>query len=448
MSEWKALTLGHLSTQRKGINYKSEDYGNEHSGHPFITIKCFVKGGGYEPTGIKFYDGFSTKADHLSPSDLLFSVTDLTRAGDIVGSPLRVPDFGSTKPALASMDCMRIEPIANRCNKRFLYHRLMLSDVRRQMVAYAAGSTVLHLDTKKVPSITVRIPVDVNLQSRIADVLDGIDTAIEKTEALIAKYQQIKAGLMRDLFTRGVLPNGQLRPSREQAPELYQETAIGWIPREWDISTLEDLLAPLPNNIRSGPFGSALLKNELVEDGIPFLGIDNIYTEHFEPAFRRFVSERKFLELAKYRVRPRDVVITIMGTVGRCCVIPADLDLALSSKHLWTMTFDPERVVPELVCWQLNHSSWAHAWFRRAMQGGIMDAIQSSTLKTLLLPVPSIDEQTRIYERYLKVSTRLQQDSELLNKLRKQKSGLMHDLLTGKVPVTIENRTTTTEAVA
>ncbi len=77
-----------------------------------------------------------------------------------------------------------------------------------------------------------------------------------------------------------------------------------------------------------------------------------------------------------------------------------------------------------------------------------MDAIQSSTLKTLLLPVPSIDEQTRIYERYLKVSTRLQQDSELLNKLRKQKSGLMHDLLTGKVPVTIENRTTTTEAVA
>ncbi len=106
---------------------------------------------------------------------------------------------------------------------------------------------------------------------------------------------------MHDLFTRGVLPNGQLRPPREQAPELYQETAIGWISREWDISTLEDLLAPLPNNIRSGPFGSALLKNELVEDGIPFLGIDNIYTEHFEPAFRRFVSERKFLELAKYR---------------------------------------------------------------------------------------------------------------------------------------------------
>ncbi len=178
-----------------------------------------------------------------------------------------------------------------------------------------------------------------------------------------------------------------------------------------------------------------MLKHELVEDGIPFLGIDNIHTEHFEPEFRRFVSERKFLELAKYKVRPRDVVITIMGTVGRCCVIPEDLELALSSKHLWTMTFDPEKVFPGLVCWQLNHSSWAQAWFRRAMQGGIMDAIQSSTLKTLQLPVPSIDEQALINARYSKISTRILQDTKQLEKLRKQKTGLMHDLLTGKVTV-------------
>lgn len=438
MSDWKTLTLGHLSTQRKGINYKSDDYGDEHSGHPFITIKCFVKGGGYQPTGIKFYDGLSTKADHLAAGDILFSVTDLTRAGDIVGSPLRVPDFRSPRPALASMDCTRIEPIVERCDKGFLYHRLMLSDVRRQMVAYSAGSTVLHLDTKKVPGIAVRVPVDIRTQSRISCILDGIDAAIEKTEALIAKYQQIKAGLMHDLFTRGVLPNGKLRPSREQAPQLYQETAIGSIPREWEVRTLEKLLAPLPNNIRSGPFGSALLKHELVEDGIPFLGIDNIHAERFDRDFRRFVSERKFRELAKYKVRPRDVVITIMGTVGRCCVIPDDLELALSSKHLWTMTFDLEKVVPELICWQLNHSAWAQAWFRRAMQGGIMDAIQSSTLKTLRLPVPSIDEQELIYARYLKVSTRIQQDGAQLEKLRKQKLGLMQDLLTGRVPVQVD----------
>jgi len=435
MREWKTVSLGSISSQRKGISYKSEDYSNSEDGHPFITIKCFVKGGGYEPRGIKFYNGVSTKADHLAPGDLLFAVTDLTRAGDIVGSPLRVPEIAGAKLALASMDCMRIEPDVSQCDKGFMYHRLMLADVRGKMVAYSAGSTVLHLDTKRVPGFLVRIPEDTRVQAKIASVLDGIDTTIEKTEALIAKHQQIKAGLMHDLFTRGVLPNGQLRPPRSEAPELYREAAMGWIPRDWAVATMQELLAPLPNNLRSGPFGSALLKHELVEEGIPFLGIDNIHTERFEPTFRRFVSKRKFRELAKYGVRPRDVVITIMGTVGRCCVIPADLDVSLSSKHLWTMTFDTEKVIPELVCWQLNFAPWALAWFRRAMQGGVMDAIQSSTLKTLKLPVPGLEEQELIYARYLKMTERIQRDDEQLQKLQKQKLGLMQDLLTGRVQV-------------
>lgn len=64
-----------------------------------------------------------------------------------------------------------------------------------------------------------------------------------------------------------------------------------------------------------------------------------------------------------------------------------------------------------------------------------MDAIQSSTLKTLQLPVPSIDEQALINARYSKISTRILQDTKQLEKLRKQKTGLMHDLLTGKVTV-------------
>ncbi|MBP6733297.1 MAG: restriction endonuclease subunit S [Chromatiaceae bacterium] len=317
----------------------------------------------------------------------------------------------------------------------YLFH--WLGPFIKKVNDITAATTVKHLSTRDLTKAKAKFP-EVESQRKIAAILTATDIAIEKTEALIDKYQQIKAGLMHDLFTRGVLPNGQLRPPREQAPEMYQETAIGWIPMEWEVSTLESLLAHLPNNIRSGPFGSALLKHELVEDGIPFLGIDNIHAERFDPEFRRFVSGRKFRELAKYKVCPRDVVITVMGTVGRCCVIPESLEHALSSKHLWTMTFDLEKVIPELICWQLNHSAWTQAWFRRAMQGGIMDAIQSSTLKTLRLPVPKIDEQALIYARYSKVSTRIQQESTQLEKLKEQKLGLMQDLLTGKVAVQVD----------
>ena len=52
-------------------------------------------------------------------------------------------------------------------------------------------------------------------QKKIARILQSIDRAIEKTEALIDKYQKIKAGLMQDLFTRGVDSDGRMRPPRD-----------------------------------------------------------------------------------------------------------------------------------------------------------------------------------------------------------------------------------------
>ena len=189
--------------------------------------------------------------------------------------------------------------------------------------------------------------------------------------------------------------------------------------------------------MRSGPFGSSLLKDELVEEGIPFLGIDNIFVERFVPVFRRFVSRQKFVELIRYSVFPRDVIITIMGTVGRCCIVPDSVTEALSSKHLWTMTFDDNRIFPELVCWQLNHARWVKDWFARYSQGAVMEAIQSSTLRSLLLPVPQIKEQKLILDRYLTCTCRIEVEHEHMDKLRQQKQGLMQDLLTGRVRVKV-----------
>lgn len=315
-------------------------------------------------------------------------------------------------------------------------YRVLEHSISRIDYAGFEGSGLRHLRKDFIRKLVFKAPANLSEQQKIAAILASIDTAIEKTEALIEKYQQIKAGLMHDLFTRGVLPSGQLRPPREQAPELYQETSIGWFPKEWRVYSLESLLAPVANNVRSGPFGSALLKHELVENGAPFLGIDNIFVERFEADFKRFVSENKFNELSRYKTRPNDVLITIMGTVGRSCVIPAFIERALSSKHLWTMTFDNKKVIPELICWQLNHADWAKTSFRRAAQGGVMEAIQSSTLKKLLLPTPRLDEQELIYKRYDKISERIRHEEKQVEKLKKQKNGLMQDLLTGKVQVT------------
>ena len=116
-------------------------------------------------------------------------------------------------------------------------------------------------------------------------------------------------------------------------------------------------------------------------------------------------------------------------------MVPENITEALSSKHLWTMTFNAEQVFPELVCWQLNHARWVKDWFARQSQGAVMEAIQSSTLRNLKLPVPPIEEQRQILDCYLMSSQRIEAEEEHLAKLRQKKHGLMQDLLTGHVRV-------------
>lgn len=101
------------------------------------------------------------------------------------------------------------------------------------------GSTINHLYQYIFERFEFPIP-HLKVQKEIAEILQTVDRAIAHTEALIEKYQQIKAGLMHDLFTRGIGADGKLRPPRDEAPELYQESAIGWIPREWEIKCLAD----------------------------------------------------------------------------------------------------------------------------------------------------------------------------------------------------------------
>lgn len=429
MSEWIETTLGAISTQRKGINYKSEDYCPDDTGHPFITIKCFQKGGGYEPTGIKFYDGGSAKADHLNHGDILFSVTDLTRAGDIVGSPLRVPQFGNLAPALASMDCMRITPVDGKCTTPFLYHRLMLSDVRRQMVAYAAGSTVLHLDTKKVPSIRVRIPASVSTQKKIATILSTIDTAIEQTEALIEKYQHIKAGLMHDLFTRGVLPNGQLRPPREQAAELYQETAIGWIPRDWQYELLDNLShrgsGHTPNKDHPEYWNGGIKWVSLADSN----KLDQLYISDTE------------LEISHKGIVNSSAVLHPAGIV----VLSRDAGVGKSA-----ITTEPMAVSQHFMCWKCDQkmdNHFLYYWlqfnkrrFENIAMGSTILTIGLPYFKRLKIACPiELAEQQAIAKKLKSADTRIFAMRDHLEKLRKQKLGLMQDLLTGKVPVAVDD---------
>lgn len=305
----------------------------------------------------------------------------------------------------------------------------------RELARVSQGTTFEAIGKRELHNLHVYSP-DLPIAVKIAEVLDTLDAAIRGTEAVVAKLRAMKQGLLHDLLTRGIDANGDLRPPQPEAPHLYHQTPLGWLPKEWKVLEVQGLLAPFDPSMRSGPFGSALLKEELVSAGVPLLGIDNVHAERFDRDYKRFVTQGKFRQLCRYAVRPADLMITIMGTVGRCCLVPDDVGDALSSKHTWTISLDQAKYSPYLAMLQVNYCDWVLRHFSKDQQGGTMSAIRSETIRSTLLPVPPRAEQAKIEAILMELANRLQDETALLDKLRLQKSGLMDDLLTGRVPVT------------
>ena len=286
-----------------------------------------------------------------------------------------------------------------------------------------------HITRRELGRFRAALPCNRPEQTKIAEILSTVDQAIEQTEALIAKQQRTKTGLMQDLLTRGIDENGNLRSEENHQ---FKDSQLGRIPVEWEVKEIQELLADVNPPMRSGPFGSALLKEELSESGIPLLGIDNVLPEKFVPHFNRFVTRKKARQLKRFRVRPNDVMITIMGTVGRSCVVPSDIGEALSSKHVWAISFDEKVYSPYLACTQFNHSPWVLNHFAKDMQGGIMTSIRSETLRSTPLPVPPPSEMREIEGRLRTISAGLGANKVLLRKLVSLKTALMQDLLSGR----------------
>lgn len=265
-------------------------------------------------------------------------------------------------------------------------------------------------------------------QRKIARILTTLDNLIEKTEALIAKYQAIKQGMMHDLFTRGVDEHGHLRPPYEEAPELYKQSELGWIPKEWAISpTFEvsikiwiGLVTTMTKHYVTS--GVKLIRNQNIkENDVNLDGIINL-----SDSFASLYDKRK--------LRLGDVVTVHTGDVGTSAVINDELDGCHGFATINT------RVKNDLVSNTFLCHFYNSIRFKRqvaaVVTGDGRDNLNMKDFVKLHVPFPKDKtEQDIICSRIAVCEKTIATQYFHLAKLASLKTGLMQDLLTGKVRV-------------
>lgn len=312
----------------------------------------------------------------------------------------------------------------------FIFYSLQ----HKNITPFIKGGTRAKLNQRELREILIPTPPRA-LQRHIAEILSTLDEAIEQTEALIAKMQKVKAGLMHDLFTRGVTPDGRLRPTREQAPELYKESPIGWIPKEWEVVTIEECAAKVPGATTIGPFGSNLVSSDYRSEGVPVVFVRDVKEDAFEWNSNVYVTSQKAQQLGAHAVRPGDLVSTKMG-LPPCitCAYPEWMEEGVITADIIRLRPDNSKVYTRWLSVALNSDV-----FKRQVQaitaGVTRPKVTLSEFRKLRLPCPGIQEQESVATRFEALAEILTSEAEKLSKLQKEKHGLMHDLLTGRVRV-------------
>jgi type I restriction enzyme S subunit len=135
-------------------------------------------------------------------------------------------------------DCIKLTPDPERFDARFVSAVINSHKTRREAETKSSGTTRLRINFSALKTVHIWAP-QLSEQRQIAHILDTVDEAIAKAEAVIAKLKQVRAGLLHDLLTCGIDENGQLRDPIAH-PEQFQDSPLSCIPRVWQYKTLEE----------------------------------------------------------------------------------------------------------------------------------------------------------------------------------------------------------------
>jgi len=361
------------------------------------------------------------KKTDLKPGDLVF-----TRIGALLGKVCIVESWMPQFSILHSAAMIRADESI--IQSEYLMYFIKSHQFQSQIKNEIQSIGVPDLGLEKIKRFKIVYPTNKKVQRRIAQILSTVDGVIGKTRAAIAKYKAIKQGMLHDLFTRGIDVNtGRLRPKYEDAPELYKESKLGWVPREWEVERLEDLCSEKPT------YGINAAAVDFTHQLPTYIRITDIDEEgNFSKTGRKCVDSPFS---GQYILKKGDLVFARTGaTVGKTYLYNEEDGILVFAGFLIKVSPNEELLDYNFLKF-LTETSYYLNWVVLMSQRSGHPGFNGNEYGNLQVPKPSVIEQRIISENLLSKRNKIQTEQSYLEKMERVKAGLMGDLLSGRVQV-------------
>ena len=388
MSEWEVRPIEELvSLVSSGGTPRAGDrrYYAE-SGTPFLKIDDITR------ASSRFVDEAEQSITHLALDESaakIFPVGTVlvTMYGTMgVTKTLRAPM--ATNQAIAAL----VPPF--RCDTDYLAHALSFH--RAGLERLAAQTTQPNLSGTIIRRFMLPVP-PLEEQRRIAEILDTIDETIQATERVVAKLQRADSAALTESVDFG-----------------RNETQLGDV-----CSLLQDGTHLPPPRTSEGPL---------------LLSVQNLRGGELRPSARDTHIPEAFWRGTRRAlpIESGDICLAVVGTLGKLGVVPPDLPPFTVQRSLTVLRGDPMRIRNDYLFAVMRHGEFQRRLWQRANQTA-QPGVYLGELRTIGVPSPPLDEQRRVAEILDTIGETIRANEERRDKLRKVRSGLAADLLSGRV---------------
>ncbi|MGH2642889.1 MAG: restriction endonuclease subunit S [Chitinophagaceae bacterium] len=211
---------------------------------------------------------------------------------------------------------------------------------------------------------------------------------------------------------------------------------MGKIPKHWEVRKVKQLLKPEKNAIKTGPFGSDLKFEDLVEQGVKVYNQRSVLDNDWVSG-EGYITEEKYKSLETCTIYPGDIVITTRGTIGKASIFPENAELGILHPCLMRVQMNNHHILNDFLKIIINESRYFLEALKLANNATTIDVVYSDNLKEVKIAIPLISEQKEIIAFVINRTTAIDQlikniesQIEKLQELRKIK---IYEAVTGKI---------------